>query len=66
MATATTLIKLISPLFHGEGSGRVSEISFYFSPKTIKVDQYRAQYLALKKFLSDNGADTAQTPRAPT
>jgi len=39
MATATTLIKLISPLFHRESSGRVSEISFYFSPKTIKVDQ---------------------------
>ena len=65
MATATTLIKLISPLFHRESSGRVSEISFYFSPKTIKVDQYRAQYMALKKFLSDNGADTAQTPMAP-
>jgi hypothetical protein len=64
LPTAGKLIKLISPLFHRESSGRVSEISFYFSPKTIKIDQYLDQYVALKTFLADNGADTAQTPKA--
>jgi hypothetical protein len=62
MLTAATLVKLVSPLFHRESSGRISEISFYFSQKTIKAARIETQYIALKKFLADNGADTAQTP----
>lgn len=65
MATAARLVRLISPLFiRDEAGGPVSEISFFFSPKTIKIESYREQYIALKKFLAENSADTAQTIHA--
>jgi hypothetical protein len=60
---AGTLIKLISPLFfRDEGQKKVPEIGFYMSPKAIKVDAYRAKYIALKEFFALHGLDIAQTP----
>jgi Protein of unknown function (DUF3800) len=61
LATASTLLKMISPmLFREEGSDRVSELGFQFSPKVIKVGSYRAKYEQLKAFLSENGIETDQ------
>ena len=56
------LLKLIQPLFHiDDGMKSISEISFSFSPKQIKVPRYLEKYQALKAFLGQNGVETAQT-----
>lgn len=61
LSTAITLLMLVSPLFiRNPTTGRVDEISLFFSPKVIKVDQYREQYIALKSFLAVNGIEAEQ------
>jgi len=60
MDTARLLMGKISPLFFRQDDGRVSELSFFFSPKIIKVEKYRARYEALKAFLESVGIKTAQ------
>jgi hypothetical protein len=42
----------------------ISELSFFFSPKAVKVPGYRDRYLALKKLLADQGLDIAQNVEA--
>ncbi|MHB1117824.1 DUF3800 domain-containing protein [Sideroxydans sp.] len=59
--SANHLLTILSPLFLREGSDdAVSEISLFFSPKTIKSVKYRNMYSALASFLSDNGIKAAQ------
>lgn len=58
---AKTLLGLLSPLFFRENDrGTVSELSLFFSPKTIMVDDYRKQYEDLRIFLSDNKIEADQ------
>jgi hypothetical protein len=63
LETAKRILAGLAPLFYRNNGDHtpVSELSFFFSPKTIKVEAYREKYVALKKFLADNGIDTAQT-----
>jgi hypothetical protein len=59
--TAKRILEGLQPLFYREkDDAPVSELSFFFSPKNVKVAAYREKYLALKKFLGENGIDTAQ------
>ena len=61
LSTATTLLRLLSPLFiRNTITGEVGEISLFFSPKVVRVDQYREQYTALKSFLAENGIEAQQ------
>jgi len=59
LSTATTLLRLVRPLFIPR-TGKVDEISLFFSPKVVKVAQYREQYMALKSFLAENGIEAQQ------
>jgi hypothetical protein len=62
LPTARKLLALIQPLFHrDQGMNSISEISFSFSPKQIKVPKYFAKYQALKTFLGENGMEIAQS-----
>jgi hypothetical protein len=60
--TAKRILEGIEPMFYrNDGDNApVSELSFYFSPKTIKIPSYREKYAALKMFLAESGIDTAQ------
>jgi hypothetical protein len=59
--TAKRILEGLEPLFYREADKKpVSELSFFFSPKSVKVQAYRERYIALKQFLSENGIDTAQ------
>lgn len=61
LKTAQLILEGLQPLFYREKDGApVSELSFYFGPKTVKVAAYREKYLAVKRFLAENGIDTAQ------
>lgn len=65
LESAKRILEGIGPLFYRlEENTPISELSFFFSPKNVKVAGYRVQYLALKKFLSDQGLDTAQNIEA--
>ena len=56
LPTARILLGLLSPLFFRENDrGDVSELSAFFSPKVIRVNDYRARYEEVKRFLSENG-----------
>jgi hypothetical protein len=59
---AKRILQGLQPLFYrNDGdNASVSELSFYFSPKTVKFASYREKYFALKNFLAENGIDTAQ------
>jgi len=62
LATASSILKGIEPLFFREKEGSpISELSFFFSPKTVRVADYRARYEKLKTFLSADGVNTAQS-----
>jgi hypothetical protein len=59
--TAARILEGLQPLFYREKeSSPVSELSFFFSPKSIRVDSYRAKYEGLRTFLETHGIDTAQ------
>jgi hypothetical protein len=61
LASAKRILRGLQPLFYRSAENEpISELSFFFSPKTVKVAGYRDRYVALKKFLSDQGMDTAQ------
>ncbi len=61
LQTAARLLQMIAPLFfRRDPSAKVSEISLFFSPKTIKVSQYREQYISLRNFFSQNGIEAEQ------
>lgn len=64
-ATAGALLGLLSPLFFREdreleGSNKISELGFQFSPKAVSVAKYRAKYEALQTFLAERGVETQQ------
>lgn len=62
LEAAKRILEGLQPLFYREGDNKpVSELSFFFSPKSVKVPGYRDRYLALKAFLSEHGIDTAHT-----
>jgi hypothetical protein len=59
--TAKRILEGLEPLFYRERDGApVSELSFFFSPKTVRKSAYRDKYCALKAFLADSGIDTSQ------
>ena len=61
LQTAAKVLRILEPLFFREPvNSAVHEISFFFSPKVVKVDKYRRRYEALKAFLAKHGVDTAQ------
>lgn len=60
-ATASALLRLLSPLMIRHGDGQpVPEVGFMFSPKVIRVPAYRDQYQRLKDYLEAGGIATAQ------
>jgi hypothetical protein len=64
LETAARILEGLQPLFYREKEGSpVSELSFFFSPKLIKVEAYRAQYETLRTFIGAHGIDTAQKIR---
>ena len=61
IGTASRLLQLLAPLFSvRDSSGKVKELSLFFSPKIIKTDEYREKYDSLKLFLAQNGIAAAQ------
>lgn len=61
LATANTLLGLLSPMFWRQHDGEpVPELGFQFSPKTIKAPKYKAKYQGLKEFLAEAGIVTYQ------
>lgn len=64
LAVAQTLLGQLSPLALRNQAGRVEEISFFFSPKTIKVPAYFQAYQELATYLAQNGLDCANRPAA--
>ena len=61
-ATALTLAQQLSPMCLRDPSGEVSELSLFFSPKTVKVGAYRLRYQALREFFAAAGLNSAQDP----
>jgi Protein of unknown function (DUF3800) len=61
LATAGHILKLLSPLFYRKHNSKcVSELSLFFSPKDVKITEYRNMYKDLASFLSENGIPVAQ------
>jgi hypothetical protein len=61
IATAETLLRLLSPLFFREnGKTSVSELGLFFSPKVIHVPKYHAIYDGLRNFLINCGIEPEQ------
>jgi hypothetical protein len=65
LASAGAILKQLSPLFFREGGpfqdpSKVHEISLWFSPKQVKVQKYREQYIALSAYLAEHGIEAAQ------
>lgn len=60
--TAGALLGLLAPLFwRAAPSDPVAELSFQFSPRTVRSARYRRAYQSLKLFLATGGVPTAQT-----
>ena len=62
---AQTLLAQLAPLVIGTGSGKVDELSVFFSPKTIRAPSYLSEYRALHAYLAANGLDCQQEPSGP-
>ncbi|MDX0667240.1 DUF3800 domain-containing protein [Sinorhizobium medicae] len=60
LASANNILQLLRPLLIRDNDGRVSELGFMFSPKTVNFPPYRAKYVGLKQFLAAAGIETAQ------
>lgn len=56
------LVAQLSPLCITDPSGKVSELSIFYNPKTIRVTKYLDKYKALHDFLSSTGLEPAQEP----
>lgn len=60
---ANTLLRQIVPLcVVGPYSGKVDEISVFFSPKVIRKQEYLDEYLKLRAFLAAGGIEMQQEP----
>src|SRR5262249_1079713 len=62
LRTARILLQQIAPFTIRCADGRVSELSFFFSPRTIKADAYLQEYQNLHAFLAQNGLECEQQP----
>jgi hypothetical protein len=60
LSGAETLLRLIAPLFYRQSSGRLREVSLFFSPKVIRSQSLRHRYEGLKVFLANHGIDAEQ------
>lgn len=61
MESAKQILSGLEPLFYRETHGTpVSELSFFFSPRSVWWPPLRQKYSALKAFLAASGIDTAQ------
>lgn len=61
LETAGRLLELLSPLFlRDPGHEQVSELSLFFSPKTVRSDRFLRQYTDLSLFFSGHGIVPAQ------
>jgi hypothetical protein len=58
--SARALLGLLSPLFYRRFDGKVEEISLIFSPKEIRLADYRRRYQALKDYLTASGIEADQ------
>lgn len=65
--SAGALLNLLSPLFFREegefANEKVSEIGFQFSPKSVRLNHFRAKYLGLHGFLESHGVVCDQSIR---
>jgi hypothetical protein len=64
-AVAKQLLSQVAPLAIRTGSGRVDEISLFFSPKVIKAPTYLRMYEELHEYLAANGMECSQRPIGP-
>ncbi|MCK1568818.1 DUF3800 domain-containing protein [Bradyrhizobium sp. 173] len=61
MESAKLILTGLEPLFYRERDGApVSELSFFFSPRSVWAPPFRRKYTDLKAFLAESGIDTAQ------
>ena len=60
LATAAKMLGMISPMFYRLQSGKVSELSLFFSPKIIKTPTYLKKYSDLRSFLIQHGIEADQ------
>jgi hypothetical protein len=60
--TAKQLFKQLGKLAIRDSSGKVEEIGFFFSPKSVKVSSYLTRYQELWQYLKDNGMECSQKP----
>ncbi|MGB9713112.1 MAG: DUF3800 domain-containing protein [Dissulfurimicrobium hydrothermale] len=60
---ACTLLQQIAPMYiPGNKPGDISELSVFFSPKTVKVVNYQKQYCELSRYLKKCGFGHATAP----
>ena len=59
---AETLMKQVSPLLIRERSGKVSEISIFYSPKQIRSLDYLMEYRKVDEFFASSGINTERKP----
>jgi hypothetical protein len=62
LPTVGTLLGQLNPLCIKTRSGKIDELSVFFSPKRIKAHIYLAEYKALHIFLAENGFEAEQEP----
>jgi hypothetical protein len=63
--SASAILQQLSPLFHREkgfmsDGTKASPLSVWFSPKEVRAEKYRTQYIALRDYLEDNGIGIEQ------
>lgn len=66
LETAGRLLTLINPLIHRHPNReRVSHLGVCFSPSYVRIDRYRAKYIAMKDFFSRSGIEIEQDVEDP-
>jgi len=60
LASASTILRKLSPLFHRDVPEFVSDISLNWSPNSIQVLKYRLKYQDLSDFLASNNLPTSR------
>lgn len=63
--TVNQMMALLSPLAVRWPNGKVKEVSFFFSPKQIRVPSYLSKYQGLHSFFASHGIDCDQIPTGP-
>lgn len=58
---ALNLLRILSPIFYrDQGSDRVPDMGFCFSPMNIRAPRYLDRYTSLQNFLREGGIDSSQ------